>query len=73
MVEVPNASIEVSLIIPQDVSDRALSIARAVDRLPAGYIYHLEIQKPDIPAMPWMVEIVREDRIQVLKLTYHPE
>jgi hypothetical protein len=73
MVEVPNARIEVSLIIPQDVSDRALSIARAVDRLPAGYIYHLEIQKPDIPAMPWMVEIVREDRIQVLKLTYHPE
>jgi hypothetical protein len=69
----PNASIEVSLIIPQDVSDRALSIARAVDRLPAGYVYHLEIQKPDLPAMPWMVEIVREDRIQSLRLTYHPE
>lgn len=67
------SDIDVSLIIPQDVSERALSIARAVDRLPPGYVYHLEIKKPDMPAMPWMVEIVREDRIQVLRLTYHPE
>jgi hypothetical protein len=66
-------AVNLVIAIPQDVSDRALSIARAVDRLPAGYVYHLEIQKPDLPAMPWMVEIVREDRIQVLKLTYHPE
>jgi hypothetical protein len=66
-------AVNLVIAIQQDVSDRALSIARAVDRLPAGYVYHLEIQKPDLPAMPWMVEIVREDRIQVLKLTYHPE
>jgi hypothetical protein len=66
-------AVNLVIAIQQDVSDRALSIARAVDRLPAGYVYHLEIQKPDIPAMPWMVEIVREDRIQSLRLTYHPE
>jgi hypothetical protein len=66
-------AVNLVIAIQQDVSDRALSIARAVDRLPAGHVYHLEIQKPDLPAMPWMVEIVREDRIQVLKLTYHPE
>lgn len=66
-------AVNLVIAIQQDVSDRALSIARAVDRLPPGYVYHLEIEKPDIPAMPWLIEIVREDRIQVLKLTYHPE
>lgn len=58
---------------PADVSARALSIARAIDRLAPGHIYNLEISKPDTLALDWRVEIVREERIQVLKLSYLPE
>jgi len=61
------------IVVGNEVSERALSIARAVDRLPPGYVYHLEIAKPDLPALPWHVEIAREERLSVFRLTYHPE
>ena len=55
------------------ISHRALSIARAIDRLAPGHVYHLEIQKPDTLALEWRVEIIREERIQTMNLTYLPE
>lgn len=55
------------------VSHRALAIARAVDRLAPGFTYDLEIVKPDMPALEWRVEIVRQEKIQTLNLTYAPE
>jgi hypothetical protein len=55
------------------VSRMALSVARAVDRLPAGYTYHVEIVKPEMQSLGWRVEIVRDERIQTLNLRYNPE
>lgn len=64
-------SIELSQV--SSVSQRALSIAMAIDRLPVGYEYNLHIEKPEIRALEWRVEIVREERLQIMRLTYRPE
>lgn len=66
-----NDIIELSEV--QSVSHRALSIALAIDRLPAGYEYNLHIAKPEMRALEWQVEIVREERLQTMKLMYRPE
>lgn len=50
--------------IKQDVgvSPRALSLARAVDRLPSG-TYNLVIQIPEVRAAPWELEVIRTEHI----------
>ena len=58
----------------QDVSNRALAIARAVDRLPVGGQYIVDIVKSDIEAEAWKVfisEVVILQRMTVSK--YIPE
>lgn len=50
-----------------DLSPRVVSLAREIDRLPAG-TYTLEIVKPDLPALSWHVEIVRVEQVRVMEL-----
>jgi len=52
-----------------DLSQPAVSVARDLDRLPPG-TYNVTIQKPDIKAVGWRVEIVREE---IIKRNYQPE
>lgn len=61
------------ITVPQDVSRRALSIARTIDRLPPGE-YNLSLVKPGVKAADWQIEIVRTERLEraVLK-KYLPE
>ena len=52
---------------PIDVSPRALSLARSIDRLPPGD-HVLKIVKGQAPAAPWEVEILNEQRVRVFAL-----
>lgn len=53
-----------------DLSQQVVSLARDLDRLPNGYTYQITIEKPDVQALGWRVEIVREEFI---KRNYQPE
>lgn len=50
-----------------DLSQRVISLAREIDRLPAGE-FLLVLVKPDLPSMSWHVEIVRRERIREMEL-----
>jgi hypothetical protein len=52
---------------PQDLSSRAISLARAVDRLPIGE-YSITLIKPTLEAKDWYVEILRTETVQSLSL-----
>lgn len=60
-----------------DISERARSLAREVDRLPAGFNYVLHIVKDEVEAIDWRVEIVRTELIRRMTLSrdknYHAE
>lgn len=47
------------------VSRRALSIARAIDRLPPG-VYLVRVEKPALAALDWPVDIDRVESVQRL-------
>jgi hypothetical protein len=56
-----------------DISPRALSLARTVDRLRPG-TYQLEIIIPEIRASAWQVEVVRTEHLFSKVLPkYNPE
>ena len=56
-----------------DLSSRAVSVARIVDRLRPGR-YILEITKSDIMAADWKIEVIRADVVQKMSLSnYVPE
>jgi hypothetical protein len=45
-----------------DLSPRVVSLARQLDRLPPGE-YTIKLDKPDLKAQPWEVNIVRTEKI----------
>ena len=51
-----------------DLSTRVVSLAREIDRLPAG-TYTLALVKPEVVGMSWHVEIVRVEPVRVMELT----
>lgn len=53
----------------QDVSRRALSIARIIDRLPAGK-YTIQLVKAESESERWQIEIVQPVTIQKKDLTH---
>lgn len=56
-----------------DLSPRVVELARVIDRLPPG-TFEITIQKHDIKAQDWQVEIVRTEFIQALNVSkYVPE
>ena len=58
---------------PADLSARVIQLARAIDHLPPG-VYEITIQKEEIRAADWSVEIVRTEKIQNMTLSrYNPE
>lgn len=56
-----------------DLSQRAIQLARAIDRLSPGR-YMVSILLPDVEAVSWKVEIERVEPIQKMVITkYSPE
>ena len=53
-----------------DLSSRAVSVARIVDRLRPGR-YILEITKSDIMAADWKIEVIRADVVQKMSLSHY--
>lgn len=51
------------------ISERAIRIARMIDRLPPG-TYSIELLKPEIRAASWKVEIERLEFIQKAALSH---
>lgn len=51
-----------------DLSPRVVSLARAIDRLPAGGEYVIRVVKPDLAALPWSVEVERVEPIKRMML-----
>ena len=69
----PDPTIETTIAETQDVSARVLELMRRVDRLPPG-VYELTIEKQDMRAADWQVNIVRLERIENFRLSkYRPE
>ena len=58
--------------LSEDVSPRALRVARALDRLPAGRTYTLAVEKPLPTREPWQVHITISESIQFLTLEKKP-
>lgn len=44
------------------ISQRALSLARSVDRLPPGE-YLIRLKRSPFKTCPWQVEVLREERL----------
>jgi hypothetical protein len=56
-----------------DLSARVVQLARMIDRLPPGN-YDISLQKQDLNAQAWSVEIVRTEKIANVSLPkYNPE
>ena len=56
-----------------DLSARVVQLARMIDRLPPGD-YDISLQKQDLSAQDWRVEIVRTEKISSVNLSkYNPE
>ena len=56
-----------------DLSPRVVQLARMLDRLPPGN-YEISLQKQDLRAQDWNVEIVRTEKIATVQLQkYNPE
>jgi hypothetical protein len=45
-----------------DLSPRVVQLARMIDNLPPG-VYEISLQKQDVRAQDWSVEIVRTEKI----------
>jgi len=50
-----------------ELSGEANSLAREIDRLPAGN-YMIVLLKPDLKGLPWRAEILYQERLRVLDL-----
>lgn len=56
-----------------DLSARVVQLARMIERLPPGN-YEISLQKQELKAQDWNVEIVRTEKIANLNLPkYNPE
>lgn len=59
-----------------DISERAHSLAREIDRLPVGFTYTIQLVKNELEAVDWKVEIVRNEFLRRMSLRnkdYLPE
>jgi hypothetical protein len=56
---------------PADLSPRVVQLARMIERLPPGS-YDISIQKQDLRAQDWKVEIVRTEKIASVDLSRRP-
>ena len=52
---------------PADLSPRVVQLARMLDRLPPGN-YEISLQKQELRAQDWNVEIVRTEKIATVQL-----
>jgi hypothetical protein len=52
---------------PADLSQRVISLAREIDRLPPGE-YSILVIKPDLPALSWHVVLVRQECVRTMEL-----
>lgn len=50
-----------------DVRPEVMSLARVIDRLPSGE-YSINLTKPDIKGQPWTAEIVKREKVSILRL-----
>ena len=50
-----------------DLSARAISIARAIDRLPPG-VYTIELSKFELKAREWEARINRIEQVQTMRV-----
>jgi hypothetical protein len=50
-----------------DLSQRVVSLAREIDRLPPG-AFTIQLTKPEMPGLSWHVEIVRLETIREMEL-----
>jgi hypothetical protein len=56
-----------------DLSSRVVQLARMIERLPPGN-YEISLQKQELRAQDWSVEIVRTEKISSISLPkYNPE
>jgi len=56
-----------------DLSPRVVQLARMIERLPPG-CYEISLEKQELSAQDWSVEIVRTERISSANLPrYNPE
>jgi hypothetical protein len=53
-----------------DLSPRVVQLARMIERLPPG-TYEISLQKQELSAQAWNVEIVRTERISSVNLSKH--
>jgi len=53
-----------------DLSPRMVQLAREIERLPPGN-YEISLQKQELRAQDWSVEIVRTEMILTTKLSRH--
>jgi hypothetical protein len=59
-----------------DISARAHSLAREIDRLPPGFTYTIQVVKNELDEIDWRVEIIRSEfirRLSLRKKEYLPE
>jgi hypothetical protein len=54
-----------------DLSARAVSLARVIDRLPPGGCYVITLSKPGVKGLEWAVAISRTETIQEIFIGRH--
>lgn len=52
-----------------DLSARAVSLAREIDRLPPGGYYVILLKKPTLKALDWTVDIARQEPIRKMLIS----
>ena len=55
------------IAVQQDVSNKALSMAREVDRLPPG-TYYIMVRKPSLRGQAWQMEIDKAEKVRRMEL-----
>ena len=53
---------------PSDLSPRVVQLARMIERLPPGN-YEISLQKQELRAQDWNIEIVRTEKISTVNLS----
>jgi hypothetical protein len=53
-----------------NLSSRVIELAHIIDRLPAG-TYEISLEKQDIRAQAWSIEVVRTEKIFIDRPTRH--
>lgn len=70
------ASTQATRTTISDISARAHSLARELDRLPDGFTYTIKLVKDELRSIDWQVEITRSEFLRRMSLRdkdYVPE